>query len=129
MKRFLAPPALVLLTLADSEDRRRYINARNTLTTLLELGAVPLINENDTVATDEIRFGDNDRLSARVADMVSADTLVLLSDVDGLYKDFSDKDTLISSLTSEEARDLVESGTLSSGMIPKIEACLAALDA
>lgn len=77
--------ALVLLTLDDSEDRRRYINARNTLATLLELGAVPLINENDTVATDEIRFGDNDRLSARVADMVSADTLVLLSDVDGLY--------------------------------------------
>ena len=77
--------AQVLLTLDDSEDRRRYINARNTLTTLLRLGAVPLINENDTVATDEIRFGDNDRLAARVAAMISADTLVLLSDVDGLY--------------------------------------------
>jgi glutamate 5-kinase len=77
--------AQVLLTLDDSEDRRRYINARNTLSTLLRLGAVPLINENDTVATDEIRFGDNDRLAARVAAMISADTLILLSDVDGLY--------------------------------------------
>jgi glutamate 5-kinase len=77
--------AQVLLTLDDSEDRRRYLNARTTLTTLLRAGAVPLINENDTVATDEIRFGDNDRLAARVAAMVSADTLVLLSDVDGLY--------------------------------------------
>lgn len=77
--------AQVLLTLDDTEDRRRYINARNTLATLLRLGAVPLINENDTVATDEIRFGDNDRLAARVAAMISADTLILLSDVDGLY--------------------------------------------
>jgi glutamate 5-kinase len=75
----------VLLTLDDTENRRRYINARNTLDALLKLGAVPLINENDTVATDEIRFGDNDRLAARVAAMVSADTLVLLSDIDGLY--------------------------------------------
>ena len=77
--------AQVLLTLDDSEDRRRYLNARSTLATLMRAGAVPLINENDTVATDEIRFGDNDRLGARVAAMVSADALVLLSDVDGLY--------------------------------------------
>jgi glutamate 5-kinase len=77
--------AQILLTLDDSEDRRRYLNARNTLTTLLRIGAIPLINENDTVATDEIRFGDNDRLAARVAAMISADTLVLLSDIDGLY--------------------------------------------
>ena len=77
--------AQVLLTLDDSEHRRRYINARNTLSTLLRLGAVPLINENDTVATNEIRFGDNDRLAARVAAMIEADTLVLLSDIDGLY--------------------------------------------
>ena len=75
----------VLLTLDDTENRRRYINARNTLGALLKLGAVPVINENDTVATDEIRFGDNDRLAARVAAMISADTLVLLSDIDGLY--------------------------------------------
>jgi glutamate 5-kinase len=77
--------AQVLLTLGDTEQRRRYLNARNTLTTLLKLGAVPVINENDTVATAEIRYGDNDRLAARVAQMASADCLVLLSDVDGLY--------------------------------------------
>ena len=77
--------AQVLVTLDDSESRRRYLNARNTLETLLKLGAVPLINENDTVATDEIRFGDNDRLAARVAAMISADTLVLLSNIEGLY--------------------------------------------
>lgn len=82
--------AQVLVTLDDSENRRRYINARNTLETLLKLGAVPLINENDTIATDEIRFGDNDRLASRVAVMVSADALVLLSHVDGLY----DKDPI-----------------------------------
>jgi glutamate 5-kinase len=77
--------AQVLLTLDDSESRRRYLNAANTLSTLLNSGAVPIVNENDTVATQEIRYGDNDRLAARVAQMVSADCLVLLSDVDGLY--------------------------------------------
>jgi glutamate 5-kinase len=77
--------AQVLLTLGDTEERRRHLNARATLLTLLGVGAVPVINENDTVATEEIRFGDNDRLSARVAQMVSADTLVLFSDIDGLY--------------------------------------------
>ena len=77
--------AQVLLTIGDTEDRRRYINARNTLEQLLSLGVVPLINENDTVATDEIRFGDNDRLAGRVAAMVGADVLLLLSDIDGLY--------------------------------------------
>ncbi len=77
--------AQVLLTLDDSEERRRYLNARQTMATLLGLRAIPVINENDTVATDEIRFGDNDRLGARVAEMVSADTLILLSDIDGLY--------------------------------------------
>ena len=77
--------AQVLLTLEDTENRQRYLNARNTLETLLALGAVPVINENDTVATAEIRYGDNDRLGARVAEMVSGDCLVLLSDVDGLY--------------------------------------------
>jgi glutamate 5-kinase len=77
--------AQVLLTLEDSERRRRYLNARATLESLLELGALPVINENDTVATAEIRYGDNDRLAARVAQMVGADCLVLLSDVDGLY--------------------------------------------
>ncbi|HUA89557.1 MAG TPA: glutamate 5-kinase, partial [Steroidobacteraceae bacterium] len=77
--------AQVLLTLEDSERRRRYLNARATLGSLLALGALPVINENDTVATAEIRCGDNDRLAARVAQMASADCLVLLSDVDGLY--------------------------------------------
>ena len=77
--------AQVLLTLEDSEHRRRYLNARATLESLLELGALPVINENDTVATAEIRYGDNDRLAARVAQMTGADCLVLLSDVDGLY--------------------------------------------
>ncbi len=77
--------AQILLTFGDTEERRRYLNGRNTLETLLKLGAVPVINENDTVATAEIRYGDNDRLAARVAQMISADCLVLLSDVDGLY--------------------------------------------
>jgi glutamate 5-kinase len=77
--------AQLLLTLDDTEDRRRYLNARATLNTLLVLGCIPVINENDTVATTEIRFGDNDRLAARVAEMMQADVLVLLSDIDGLY--------------------------------------------
>jgi glutamate 5-kinase len=77
--------AQMLLTLEDSEQRTRYLNARATLEALLALGAVPVVNENDTVATAEIRYGDNDRLAARVAQMASADCLVLLSDVDGLY--------------------------------------------
>ena len=77
--------AQLLLTLDDTEDRRRYLNARATLTTLLALGVVPVINENDSVATAEIRFGDNDRLAARVAEMMQADQLLLLSDIDGLY--------------------------------------------
>ena len=75
----------ILLTLGDTEERRRYLNARSTVATLLKLGAVPVINENDSVATNEIRYGDNDRLAARVATMSSADLLILLSDIDGLY--------------------------------------------
>jgi len=75
----------VLLTLGDTEERRRYLNARSTIERLLDWRAVPVINENDTVATNEIRYGDNDRLAARVATMASADLLVLLSDIDGLY--------------------------------------------
>ncbi len=84
--------AQVLLTLEDSERRHRYLNARATLETLLSLGALPVINENDTVATAEIRYGDNDRLAARVAQMAAADCLVLLSDVDGLYTADPNKD-------------------------------------
>ena len=85
----LAPHAItaaqVLVTLEDSADRRRYLNSRATLETLLSLGVVPIVNENDTIATDEIRYGDNDRLAAQVAVTVGADVLVLLSDIDGLY--------------------------------------------
>ena len=77
--------AQILLTLDDSENRRRYLNARNTLKTLLNLRIIPIINENDSVATTEICYGDNDRLAARVAQMINADTLVLLSDIEGLY--------------------------------------------
>jgi glutamate 5-kinase len=80
------PVAQALLTPDDTERRRRWLNARATLETLLELGAAPIINENDTVATAEIRYGDNDRLAARAAQMISADVLVLLSDIDGLYE-------------------------------------------
>ena len=75
----------ILLTLVDTEERRHYLNARATINTLLHFGAVPVVNENDTVATGEIRYGDNDRLAARVATMMGADLLILLSDIDGLY--------------------------------------------
>ena len=85
LNKFDLSVAQILLTLDDSENRRRYLNARSTIMTLLRVGAVPLINENDTIATDEIRFGDNDRLAARVASMVSADLLILLSNINGLY--------------------------------------------
>jgi glutamate 5-kinase len=77
--------AQVLLTRDDTETRRRWLNARATMETLLSLGVIPVVNENDTVATEEIRYGDNDRLAARVAQMIGADLLVLLSDIDGLY--------------------------------------------
>ena len=86
------PAAQVLLTLEDSEQRQRYLNARATLESLLALGALPIINENDTVATAEIRYGDNDRLGARVAQMTASDCLVLLSDVEGLFSADPNKD-------------------------------------
>lgn len=85
--------AQVLVTLEDSADRRRYLNSRATMETLIGLGAVPIVNENDTVATDEIRFGDNDRLAAQIAVTVGADRLVLLSDVDGFYSGNPVQDT------------------------------------
>jgi glutamate 5-kinase len=77
--------AQILLTLEDTEDRRRYLNARGTFATLLDVGALPLVNENDTIATAEIRYGDNDRLAAHTAQIISADLLVILSDIDGVY--------------------------------------------
>lgn len=82
---FDIPVAQILLTLEDTENRRRYINASNTLDTLLQHKVIPIINENDTIATHSIRYGDNDRLAARIAQMVNADLLILLSDIDGLY--------------------------------------------
>ncbi len=121
--------AQVLLTLQDTENRRRYLNSRNTLNTLMSLGAVPLINENDTVATEELRFGDNDRLAARVADMISADVLVLLSDVDGLYtaNPFENPDAahipVVDDITSEiESMAGAARGFGSGGMITKLAA-------
>ncbi|WP_374367767.1 glutamate 5-kinase [Dongia sp.] len=129
--------AQVLLTLDDTEERRRHLNARSTLNTLLQFGAVPVINENDTVATSEIRFGDNDRLAARVAAMISADTLVLLSDIDGLYtadprKDKSAK--LIGEVTEvtaeiEAMAGAAPTGYSSGGMITKIAAARIAMSA
>jgi len=129
--------AQILLSLADTEERRRHLNARETLTTLYRFGIVPLINENDTVATEEIRFGDNDRLAARVAQMVSADLLILLSDIDGLY----DKDPVlypdarhiprIEALT-DEVRAMAgkpRRDYSSGGMVTKIEAARIAVSA
>ena len=95
--------AQVLLTLDDTEERDRYLNARATLKTLLSLGSVAVINENDTVATAEIRFGDNDRLAARVASMMEADCLVLLSDVDGLYTADPSRDASASHISEVSA--------------------------
>jgi glutamate 5-kinase len=128
--------AQVLVTLTDTEERRRYLNARATLSTLLAQGAVPVINENDTVATSEIRYGDNDRLAARVASMMSGDVLVLLSDIDGLYSapPHQKGATFIPEL--REITPEVEamagkpiSGVGSGGMITKIEAGKIALSA
>ncbi len=136
--------AQVLLTFEDTgahgmgkEERRRYLNARNTIDTLLRLGAVPVINENDTVATNEIRFGDNDRLAARVAAMISADVLVLLSSIDGLYTGNPSRDPSASLI--REVREITpriaamaedaRPGYTSGGMVTKLEAAKIALSA
>ncbi len=120
----------VLVTPQDTEERRRYLNARSTVERLLEWRAVPVINENDTVATNEIRYGDNDRLAARVATMASADLLVLLSDVDGLYDAPPDRDAkarlipLVERITPaiEAAAGAAGSELSRGGMTTKIEA-------
>ena len=129
--------AQVLLTLEDSERRRRYLNARATLEALLALGALPVINENDTVATAEIRYGDNDRLAARVAQMTGADCLILLSDVEGLFSADPNKDPsarfidTVRQLTPEieamAGSSLSETG--SGGMVTKIMAAKIAVAA
>jgi glutamate 5-kinase len=129
--------AQLLLTLEDTEQRRRYLNARRTVDTLLALGAIPVINENDTVATAEIRYGDNDRLAARVAQMASADCLVLLSDIDGLYTADPGKDP--AAVFVPEVREIspaieamatgATSGVGSGGMATKVAAARVAVDA
>lgn len=124
------PTAQILLTPSDTEERRRHLNARNTIETLLGLGAIPVINENDTVATEEIRFGDNDRLAARVAQMIGADVLVLLSDIDGLYTSDprDNKDAKFIPKVSEITPEIeamaghAGPGNSSGGMVTKIEA-------
>src|SRR5262245_11501031 len=127
----------VLVTLGDTEERRRYLNARSTIDTLLQWRSLPVINENDTVATNEIRYGDNDRLAARVATMVSADLLVLLSDVDGLYDAPPDSNAnarhirCVPRITSQiEAMDCAAGSELSGGgMQTKVEAVRIATNA
>jgi glutamate 5-kinase len=129
--------AQVLLTISDTEERRRHLNARGTLETLLRLKLVPVINENDTVATEEIRFGDNDRLAARVAQMTGADTLVLLSDIDGLYTADPRKDpkaALIPEVKEitpaiEAAAGKAAPGYGSGGMVTKLMAARIAMNA
>jgi glutamate 5-kinase len=129
--------AQILLTLGDTEERRRYLNARRTMEMLLAHKAIPVVNENDTVATSEIRYGDNDRLSARVASMVSADCLVLLSDIDGLYTAPPGTDPsathipLVEAITPEIEAMAGDAGTELSkgGMKTKVEAARIAMAA
>ncbi len=129
--------AQILLTPSDTEERRRHLNARATIEMLLKLGAVPVINENDTVATEEIRYGDNDRLAARVAQMISADTLILLSDVDGLYEGNPQENSeakLISEVHNvtpeiEAMAGVASSAYSSGGMVTKLEAAKIAMAA
>lgn len=125
------PVAQVLLTYSNTENRGQYLNARGTINRLLKLGVVPVINENDTVATDEVRFGDNDRLAARVASMCEADLLFLLSDIDGLYTEdprnnesaeFIDSVHEITKEIEDMAGEPVSTGFGSGGMITKIAA-------
>ena len=125
------PAAQVLLTYSNTENRGQYLNARGTINRLLKLGVVPVINENDTVATDEVRFGDNDRLAARVASMCEADCLFLLSDIDGLYSadpksnenaTFIDQVDEITPEIKDMAGEPVSTGFGSGGMITKIAA-------
>ena len=134
-----APVAQALLTFYDTEQRRRWLNARATMETLLERGAVTIVNETDTVATDEIRYGDNDRLAARVAQMLGADVLVLLSDIDGLYdadprananaKHIPQVDKLTPEIIAMAGGANVTAGVGSGGMATKIDAARIAMTA
>lgn len=134
-----APVAQALLTFDDTERRRRWLNARSTLQTLLERGAIPIVNENDTVATEEIRYGDNDRLAARVAQMLGADVLILLSDIDGLYdadprsnpgaKHIPEVRKLTADVIAMAGGANAAAGVGSGGMATKLEAARIALTA
>ena len=133
LNKFNIKVSQILLTLEDSETRRRYLNARNTISSLQNKNIIPIINENDTVATEEIRYGDNDKLAARVAQMIGADLLVLLSDVDGLYEDNPKKvrnakkiseifkiDKKIQNLAKSQTSDLGSGGMTTKIMAAKI---------
>ena len=129
--------AQILLSPEDTETRRRHLNARATMSSLLGLGAVPVVNENDTVATAEIRFGDNDRLAARVAAMISADLLILLSDIDGLYSGNPRHDTAARHVPEVTAitdavmamAGMANASYASGGMVTKLEAARIAMNA
>jgi len=129
-KKYKKKCAQILLTWDDFSSRRRYLNAKNTLVKLLELGVIPIVNENDTVSTEEIKFGDNDRLSALVAGLINADLLVILSDVEGLL----DKNKRVVRVVSEINSKIKELACPSSrktcvgGMVTKIEAAKIAMD-
>ena len=122
--------AQILLTHEDLSDRKRYLNARSTITTLLKLGVIPIINENDTVVTDEIKFGDNDTLGALVANLIEADALVILTDQDGLFSADPRKDPTATLISEGQAEDLryekmaggAGSGISKGGMLTKIKA-------
>ncbi len=139
LARHNAPVAQALLTFEDTERRRRWLNARSTLETLLERGAIPIVNENDTVATEEIRYGDNDRLAARVAQMLGADVLVLLSDIDGLYdtdprsnpnaRHIAEVHKLTPEIAAMAGGANASAGVGSGGMATKIDAARIALTA
>ncbi len=128
LRKYKIGASQILLTLEDSEVRRRYLNARNTIASLQNKNIIPIINENDTVATEEIRYGDNDRLAARVAQMIDADLLILLSDIDGLYDDNPKKNKNAKKLSNiykinKKIEDLAKSQTSklgSGGMTTKI---------
>ena len=129
-KKFKITCAQILLTWEDFNDRRRYLNAKNTLLALLRYGTVPIVNENDTVSTDEIKFGDNDRLSALVSSLIGADLLIILSDVDGLL----DKNKKVVRVVDEITPQIkalacpTHKKTCVGGMITKIEAAKIAMD-
>jgi glutamate 5-kinase len=130
LSRYKVHVAQILLTWEDFDDRRRYLNAKNTLLALLKLGSVSIINENDTVSTDEIKFGDNDRLSALVSSLISAEILIILSDIDGLL----DKDKRVIKIVDEITPQIkalacpTKKITSVGGMITKIEAAKIAVD-